>query len=143
MSEKLEDKAVEVMDKAMDGVDKLTAMLGEVAEKYGPEVVDAALNVARVSAASNLVYAAVGVALMYSLFRIGIPLSYKYRDGLPEKHRNEGEFWGPTILVWAISVTMVSMISFGALRVFQIFNVWNWVGLIEPKLWIAQKVLGW
>ena len=140
---KLENKAVEVMDKAMDGVDKLTVMLGEVAERYGPEVVDAALNVARVSAGAALVYAAVGVGLIYSLFRIGIPLTYKYRASLSKKNRSEEEFWFPVIVIWIPVLFITAGVSLGALRMLQIFNVWNWVGLIEPKLWIAQKVLGW
>ena len=143
MSEKLEDKAIEVIDKAMDGMDQLTVMLAEVAEEYGPEVVDVGLNVARISAAASLVSAAFGLTLLFLLFRVGIPLNKKYRSSLPERDRNDVEFWGPTMVSWLVAGMVVFGISFGGFKAGKFFDLWNWVGVIEPKLWIAHEILKW
>jgi len=143
MSEELEEKAVEVIDKAMDGMDQLTAMLAEVAEKYGPEVVDAGLNVARISAASILIHATVGLILLFALFRVGIPLTLKFRATIPDRDKNDIEFWGPTLMVWLFIGGLISSVGLGAFGALKIFNLWNWVGIIEPKLWIAHRVLNW
>ena len=143
MSEKLEEKAVEIIDKTLDNMDKLTVMLAEVAEKYGPEVVDAGLTVVRVSAGSTLIHAAIGTALIVALFKFGIPLTFKYRASLPESDRDNTEFFMPTFLCWVIAGVGVFGISLGGFGTLKLFNLWTWVALVEPKLWIAHRVLGW
>lgn len=143
MSEKLEEKTVEVIDKAMDGMDQLTIMLAEVAEQYGPEVVDAGLAVARISAGAALVHAAIGLALIYALFRLGIPLTLKFRAMLPEHDQNDFEFIFPIGFSWGIVGGGTMIAAFAGFGAEGFFNLWNWVGLVEPKLWIAHRVLGW
>lgn len=140
MSEELEKKAVEVIDKAMDGMDKLSVMLGEVAEKYGPEVVDVGLEVARISAANELV-----VALVIFLVWLGILRTF-FKLYKIEKASENG-FNQPTIAaITCIGVGIISVIGVVPVLIEslpRLFSLWNWVGLIEPKLWIAHQVLNW
>lgn len=52
MSDAVDQKAVELMDKAATAVEAFAAKLDTLAQEYGPEVVDAALMVARADAAT-------------------------------------------------------------------------------------------
>ena len=143
MSETLENKAVEVIDKAMDGMDQLTVMLAGVADKYGAEVVDAGLAVARISAASNLIYAFVGWLMFIGILKLLWYGAMKYRMTFDECDKNDGDFWGPVLLSSVGIGVFTLIVCFMELGAFNILNLWNWVGVVEPKLWIAHQVLKW
>lgn len=139
----LEGRAIELIDDAQAGLGALTNRLGELAVQYGPEVVDAALNVARVSAAKPLV-AGFGILVLATILGVtGIRLFQTGRkDNLLANEKagysNVGEArmaFGGACAVAGV----VSLIISGTL----LLNIWNWVGIFAPELWIAHRVLGW
>lgn len=143
MGEQLEAKAVEAIDKAMHGVDVLAAKLTELAQQYGPDVVDAALVVARVEAAQVIMSGATAsvigaVAVYYGLrmFRAGCEQGRIYR--LPETCYDapEGSFLRIAGVI-TLSLGVVSAIC----AAIKLSNLWAWVGMFEPKLYIAHRLL--
>lgn len=135
MENKVEDKAIELMDKAADGVEALTVKLAEIGAQYGPEVVDAGLAVARLTAGAELFW---GLWLLV----LGLVSLYILKRGYKECKDYEGEVWDSPMPFLVIIPTFVSASTiFPAL--FRFANIWNWVGVVEPKLWIAHRILGW
>lgn len=130
----LEEKAIEVIDKAMDGVEKLSNMLSDVAVQYGPEVVDAALTVVRISGAGNIVVG-LTLAILPLFFFCNIKNLWKWAL----KHETSSDS-GSLVLVVLSGMGCVasSIVSF-----IMLINLWTWVAIIEPKLWVAHEILKW
>lgn len=128
MSEALENKAVELLDKGGAALGQFSDKLMELGKQYGPEVIDAGLAVARIDALSTLVPSAIILTLTFFAVRAYVK-NYAWLD----KHWDTfmiGLFGGFALAapcVWAFA---------------QIFDIWRWVGIFEPKLWLAKKVLG-
>lgn len=134
---KIEDKAVDIMDKAMVGAEKLTEKLAQLAEQYGPDVVNAGIEVARFTAAGKLL-SGVGYAIVgWALYKTSMWLFAKAKAWAEE---DEGH---PFAIFSGVGggVVFLGVIAafYSALAPF--FSIWNWVGLIEPKLWIAHRIL--
>ena len=45
-------------------------------------------------------------------------------------------------LFWLLGGFTVFAISFGIFDAENVLDLWHWVGLFEPTLWLAHKVLG-
>jgi hypothetical protein len=155
---KLEDKAVYIMDKAMVGAEKLTEKLAELAVQYGPDVVNAAIEVARIEALSGLVRPLVALGICLPLFiisvkRAAVSITKQNRwDELRDshtypvleggKHATKTLGYGPqnvAVLLWCATASATGTIS--CFAAYGLSSVWNWVGVIEPKLWIAHRIL--
>lgn len=128
---KIEDKAVDIMDKAMVGAEKLSEKLAQLAEQYGPDVVDAGLAVARVTAAQKLLYGLIAVIGSTAFFWIARYLVRKVRD------ENWDEFFG----IGGIFISGALGLFFAIGGLIDLLSIWNWVGVFEPKLWIAHRIL--
>ena len=132
MSEKLEDKAVEL-------IDKFAAKLDSLSTEYGPEVVDAALAVAWVSATQEAVKWSIALALCvissWLFARKALPLA---KAKTFDDSSDEAAVFGAIIfaVVSGLTALITALISLVG------FSVWPWVGMFEPKLWIAKQVLG-
>lgn len=144
MAEQVEEKAVELMDKAADAIEAFAGKLEALGVEYGPDVVDAALGVARVSAASEIVTGfvltacgAVGLRFGWPLASNGIKLARRYMK--PDYPVN-----GPDGFALAAVGSVGCVISCIVLMIglLELIDVWPWVGIFEPKLWIAKQVLG-
>lgn len=133
MSEKVEDKTVELMDRAADAVEAFAVKLGELSTEYGPEVVDAALWIARIDALSILGSTAI-------IFLIGIFLALNIKKAMAWSIKVEPD-WDSPLAIWGYAVAGASLILLFVATV-RLFNPWPWVGIIEPQLWIAKRVLG-
>lgn len=146
---KIEDKAVDIMDKAMVGAEKLTEKLAELAQQYGPDVVNAGIEVARLTAAGSLLQA-IGWALAgAALSAISVRL-YRRAVKRDEEMRAAKEFAAPAFSLtdyWSLERKIPSGLFAGAAAFAfvctgtRLFNIWNWVGVVEPKLWIAHRIL--
>lgn len=127
----LEDRAIEVIDKALDGIDKLSNMLSEVAVQYGPDVVDAALTVVRISGAGELI---IGFVVLISAIIYFCKLKSLW--GWAIKKDDEAHCLIPIFgTVGAVITAIVGLII--------LINPWYWVAVIEPKLWVAHQILKW
>lgn len=136
MSEAVDQKAVELMDRAANAVEAFAGKLGNLSEQYGPEVADAALAVARVEAGNALLGQVVGLAGIFLIAVLavkGIRAAWRCDDA-----RRDPE-------VKPIFLCLVGIPSTGAVLVLWftvVGTIWPVIGLIEPKLWIAKQVLG-
>lgn len=144
----LEDKAVELIDGAQQGLGALSEKLQELAIQYGPDVVDAALNVARITAAKPLV---IGLGLLVLAATVLLISRHLFLTGTSDvaADKKDGAHRGPYDVYNGEYRRDTGLIGFvlGALLLIPVtatwFNIWNWVGLFAPELWIAHRVLGW
>lgn len=114
MAEQVEDKAVELMDRF-------------------PEVVDAVLWVARIDALRHF-----GVSFMLVLFG-SIILYYNSRIWGWCKEQAEASDGMSYFISTGYSAVCATLLITASIR---LFDPWPWVGIIEPQLWIAKRVLG-
>lgn len=135
----LEQKSVELLDKADGAITAFAEKLGDLAEQYGPEVADAALMVARVDAANAVLPPLVLLLFVFAPLAIISPFSIR-RAVMLDKAGNTS---GMAIVYGSGGIIGCLVGGMGALTcLFATFNLWAWVGIFEPKLWIAKKVLG-
>lgn len=126
----LEDKAVELLDASQQALATFTDKMAELTKQYGPDVMNAALQMARIDAIQNLVWALCSLAFggfcVWACTKI---------------HRhNHGRTYNP----WEVPMVVLGLgglllLIIGAMGV---IDVWVWVGIFEPKLWLAKRVLG-
>jgi hypothetical protein len=155
---KLEDKTVEIMDKAMIGAEKLTEKMAELAVQYGPDVVNAAVEVARIEAASGLIrpfflFAFSAPISVYAIKKmIGLDAKIAKFKEVKNSHRYpllEGDQHAEKVLGYPnpsgsmlfYSVVLGLSIGFATVNGYALTHIWNWVGIFEPKLWIAHRIL--
>lgn len=145
MTDALENKAVEILDKSQATIATFSDKMVELAKQYGPDVADAALQMARVDAAQGLVKAAIiliassaAMWLAWYLYKLEIP--FKQNEAYSSRIDDNSEkrfFKSIAAIIIGISSSFVfvsGMIDF--------CNLWRWVGIFEPKLWLAKRVLG-
>ena len=147
MSDALESKAVEILDKSQAAIATFSDKLVEVAKQYGPDVADAALTMARIDAAAPFIWAIptlivglCGSVYCVKLLRKGKTLTDAYR-AVPSYNERalmpDGTFEGMTgTFGGVLSLTAC------AIAADPLLDLWRWVGIFEPKLWLAKKVLG-
>lgn len=137
MSDAVDQKAVELMDKAATAVEAFAGKLDTLAKEYGPEVVDAALMVARADAATALIHQLAGVGVLALLIYLSIKATKAVwqKDGPGRSSPDFGAF------ITLLSAGVPGGVCF-LIWVKFVGDVWPLVGVIEPKLWIAKRVLG-
>ena len=114
-----------IEEKAVELIEKFEALAVDVA----PDAIELGLATARVSAAAGLIQGIVALG-------IGILGGFiMYRMAKWELKRD-----GDCIISCLVSAIPVLVTVFGFV---QIVNVWSWVGIFYPELWIAKQVLGW
>lgn len=111
-------------------MDELAKRFGELAEKYGPNVVDAALQAARVEAYSKIVGSLAGITAMV----IGLLIAwYLWNKELEDEHDEIPLriFGGIAGIISAIGLVIC---------VSNLLDPWIWTAIQHPELWIAKKV---
>lgn len=147
MSDAIENKAVEILDKSQAAVGLFADKLGEMAKQYGPDVADAALQMARVDAAQGLVYgtlcglAAITCAYYGRWFWKTSRAAHNYYQltSTPVSDRS-CEVSGNFSTLSTLSALMG--IGFTIAAIALLSDIWRWVGIFEPKLWLAKRILG-
>lgn len=121
--------------------DRLTALADSItaaAKTHGLEVVDAALGVARVSASQGLI---IGFGLLAGAILGAVVARRLFQKArvVAAAHKGYGDPEFPYVFGGAMAslATVVVSIFAGIC----LLDVWSWVGLIEPKLYIAHKLL--
>lgn len=147
MADKLDAAAAKALDRLTDGADAVIAKLGTLADKYGPEVVNSALWVVRVdgisNVASNLVGAAIGGSVAYVAFRWVRGHIAAQKAAHRETHRGFDLTLDadPGVCIFG-SVAGVAGATAVVVCTVKFLDIWNWVAIFEPKLWVAKKLLG-
>lgn len=101
----------------------------ETTQKYGPAAWDIALWLVRIDVGQ---YIAIGFLCMLLAY-----ISYRYAQKFYKLSKeNDYDYINLCILVWCFGVFPFSLAT-----VINLFNVWNWVGLFYPELYLAKMAL--
>ena len=111
-------------------MDELAKRFADLAEKYGPNVADAAMSAARVEAystlASGLMAALAGAAMLYVALLIW------------RKAAAANSFDSEFIYVGAVVVGLIALIP-ACIGIWSWLDPWTWITLNHPELWLAKK----
>lgn len=133
MSDALENKAVEILDKSQAAIGVFADKLTEMAKQYGPDVADAALQMARIDALSGLLPAIVIACTLAYACKKAIPPLIVWTKGADSYNP------GP-VFAWIFGGGITAAIFIWASTV--VLDIWRWVGIFEPKLWLAKRIFG-
>jgi len=122
MSDKIETKLVSMLDALQNGV----AEVGGKIVKYTPDVVNAAEWVVRIDGAQELVFSIFG--LLLGVF--SAKFLFKHAKIWCDNNGN------PIGYIGGIGAVVFSTASF-----FSIINMWTWIMIFEPKLYIAKQII--
>lgn len=130
----VEQKVVEMLDQLQHGAVKV----GEAIVQYSPDVTDAMFWVVRLNAIQNLVLAIAVLVLSAFGFWYAASLSKKIK-ALPEDSWNSSaKAMDLTMGKWVTRVvSSFPLVISGA----SLIDVWNWVAVFEPKLWLAKQII--
>lgn len=129
----IEQKAVEILDK-----------LEALATQYTPDVLDAAVAIVQVNGIRNVVCGFLGIAAIF-LVRAVARRSREYcqaqYDAFHEENPHADNGWEVGVavsIIFGVIATLILAIS----SVVTLCDVWNWVAMFDPKLALAQRILG-
>lgn len=140
----VEGKLVEMLDALQNGV----VTVGEQVVKYGPDVADTALWVVRIDGIGSLLPAMLLTPILLWGSVKAAKKSIWHAQGLRKylstptpKDREFQHFQGCEFRV--ILLGGVSLVAGGIAvhQIFKLLDVWNWVAVIEPKLWLAKQII--
>lgn len=130
MSDTLENKAVEILDKSQAAIAGFADQLQELAKQYGPDVADAALMMARIDAAQGLVGGVVAAVITWVCF-------VSTRSLIKKAKAQPYEMWDVGAIIVGVCGAFAALVA-----VLTLADIWRWVGIFEPKLWLAKRILG-
>lgn len=108
-----------------DVTDQLLQHYSEIADKFAPQVVDAAKQAATMEAYSCLASS----FLWFFVAAIAGYIAYRFK-------KTEDDDWVPAVIIFGILATLISMPG-----VWAWIDPWTWVTIKHPELWIAKKSL--
>lgn len=133
MADDKEKLVTDLMDKVGGGIEAITHKITDVATQYGPEVLQAGLNVVRIDCLSTLVYAFIGLVMTGFIYLV---VFKKGKVWFPDTRNSFNEEY----FVFNFLVLGFNTIFF-AFAAINFINLWTWVGVIEPKLYLAHKLV--
>lgn len=114
-----------MLDKLQDKALQYLSAFEELAKQYTPDVLDMALKVVQINGLQTLI-------IYFTWFIVGVSLIlYILINGW--SLRRETDYF---------TVVMPGIVGTGCLIVSSvgILNLWNWIAIFEPKLYIAYKI---
>jgi len=118
-------------------IDKFAGYLTNLADKYGPDMVDLILAVVRFNSIFDILFGFAFLAGAIIGFRFLRPLWAKWGEEVRTRSDDCPTFVTCISTIISAIVTMICFfISLGYL-----LTVWSWVGMFEPKVALAAKVL--
>lgn len=123
-SDALQSKLIGMLDSIKNG----EVVIGQETVKYAPDVVNAALNVVRIGAVQQLVYGVIGLVVAVVFF--------KKAHGNITKSLEDGRFE-----LFLVGVVQGAAVVVGVVDAYFLVDVWNYVGIFQPKLYIAHKIV--
>lgn len=148
MTDKVEEKVISLLDALQSGV----AHIGDQVVKYSPDVADAALWVVRIDGLGNLLIGLLGlgmIAVSHALFRKAVWhrgqhiiawRAYIETKGKEERIQKDDADYHD---FWRFITLLTSGFSgfAGLIAVARFLDIWNWVAVFEPKLFIAKQII--
>lgn len=118
--------------KIMDSIQNGVVTVAGQAIKYTPDVMDAALMVIRIDNIQQLiksfVFLVLGIILIYVLYKQAI----MYR---------KSDYYGKDSISMWIFFTAIPACIINPTGLIGILNIWTWVGIFQPKLYIAHLLM--
>jgi hypothetical protein len=128
-------------DKMIAAAEKFDDKLAQLATQYGPDVADLGLLAARVDAGSGLLRGVASAVAALVAAGVLYRCAVKAREAIADPDRYRCDEEAPWIFASAGCGVAVAVFGFGA--VMPLLNLWRWIGIVEPKVWLAGKLLGW
>jgi len=127
------DVGLILMDRIENHVVTLTEKLAEIAEKYGPDVINLGLDVVRLTGAAplflGLVCAIATPILIWSSFH----WCRKF-EAAPYEDQDVCLFGAVPSIGFSLVTFIISLIT--------LLDFWNWVAVFYPVAYLARKVMG-
>ena len=126
--ENLEQKAVELLDK-----------LDSLATQYTPDVINAASSAVSITAMGNILTGFFGLGCIWLVWWITKNFAtYARRKAEDEGWMSDWDIgWFLILGIGGVTSTVFALASIPNL-----FNIWNWVAIVNPKLALAHRILG-
>ncbi|MGI9541942.1 MAG: hypothetical protein ACR2MX_01710, partial [Cyclobacteriaceae bacterium] len=100
---------------------------------YAPDVLDSVVEAARISAIGDIIYGFLGFVLAFVAYKIFYILYYMISKSIEER---SVEFFCSLLAIGIVfSIVSICMMS-------NLIDIWNWVGVFNPKLALAHKITG-
>lgn len=130
----VQGKVIEMLDSLQHGA----VHVGDKIVEYSPQVANAALWVVRIDGMQALLngfIALIGCLLLFKWTRKGFKW---FRDGLDDDSDSE-ETAGKFFVGLAVPVGL--FFPFGIVVSNNLLNIWVWIQVIEPKLYLAKRII--
>ena len=108
--------------------------LEELTKEYAPQAVDAGFMVIKLHGYQNLVFGGFLVVFLW------IPIVWVWKITATDVKEETDPYGIPDGAIAARVVVSIIGISGMLIGGGKLLNLWNWVAIIEPKLWIAHRV---
>jgi hypothetical protein len=108
-----------------DVTDQLLQHYSEIADKFAPQVVDAAKAAATMEAYSCLA----GSLLWFLVAGIAGYAAYRFK-------KTDDDDWMPAVIIFGVLSVLISLPGFWAWA-----DPWTWTTIYHPELWIAKTSL--
>ncbi len=115
MTDVVENKIVSILDALQNGAMEIGGQM----VKYAPDVAATALMVTRIDGIQWMVVTVVALILGFGLIWLAIKI---------EDHDATGPVVG-----FGLGVSIFGLFNF--------LNIWNWIAIFEPKLYIAHQII--
>lgn len=125
-------------DELLKRLDTFAGKLAEMGQQLGPQVWDLTLTAMRVQALHGIMQGLSGIVAMYVCYRIALKLYPPVRKAWTNFDNEAVGFGGGFALAVATIVGMVGLVVASS----NLLSAWLWIGLYDPRLLLAKKVLG-
>ena len=141
MTDTLDAVAAKAIDKLSAGADAVVAKLTALSDKYGPQVVDSALWAIRANGIRDLIFGLGFAGAAVVLCLIAKPMLKSGSAAMASKDALLSMSDGSARVV--ISALMFVGAGICAISAFSaIADIWTYIAIFEPQLWVAKKLLG-
>jgi len=126
------DGILEQMNEALTS--KALEYLGafeELAKRYTPDIIDTSLIIIQITCLSNLLIALVAICVAVGLFKVFLWNAQENKK-VPQIYGTDKYICGMVFSGCGCGIAGLFGLT--------IFNIWYWVGVFNPKLYIAYKI---
>lgn len=127
-SEQVQQKVLDMLDQLQQGA----VMVGDTVVKYAPDMADTMLMIVKIDGIQRI------LEILMALIT-GLLLLYATRKSRGHQIRIDPRCDTPFIMIpislgiGGVIATLTSICAF--------INIWTWMAIFEPKLWLAKQIL--
>ena len=129
------DKLASLEGKAVELIEKFES----IAEQHGPQAIELGLDAVRIiglqSVIGHVVFLFIGLGCIYTARKIWVYM----KNWNPEDH-NGHDLWFDFWPIGPFVIFCVGIFGFGGVLMIRLFNIWGWVALFYPELWLVGKL---